>query len=54
MTADLNNPKESSGELNNSDKLTSSLVQISDTLGLARELQAFISKNPNIFGAAGI
>lgn len=54
MTADLNNPKESSVELNNSETLTSSQVQTSDMIYLVRELQAFISQNPNIFGAADI
>jgi len=54
MTADLNKPKESSGELSNSDELTTSRLHISDMVGLSRELQAFIIKNPNIFGAADI
>jgi hypothetical protein len=54
MTADLNSPEESSGELSSSDKIESSHVQISGMDGHAQELKAFISQNPNIFGAADI
>jgi len=55
MTADLVNPEALSGELGSSDELTSSHdVQTSNMADFARELEAFIVQNSNIFGAADI
>lgn len=54
MNAGLNNPKESSCELSNADKLKFWHVHASDMVGLARVVEASIIQNPNIFGAADI
>src|SRR5574337_346771 len=54
MTADVNNPEKSSGDLNNSDKIEPSNAQISAMDRHARELKEFISQYPYIFGAADI